>query len=64
MVVACACLPPGSPRIANPFTFEAVDAPAYQSILPLRTATVTGEVAILDGVPEGYKAASLVAKGD
>lgn len=40
------------------------DSAAYQAILPLRTATVTGEVAILDGVPEGYTAASLVAKGD
>lgn len=36
-------------------------SPAYQEILPLRTASVVGEVAIVDGVPDGYRAADLLA---
>ena len=36
------------------------NSPAYQAILSLRTATVTGEVIIVDGVPEGYRAANLL----
>jgi uncharacterized protein (DUF1330 family) len=33
------------------------DSPAYQEILPLRTAHITGSAIIFDGVPPGYEAA-------
>lgn len=36
------------------------DSPAYQAILPLRTRNCDGGAVIVDGVPAGYRAASLV----
>lgn len=33
------------------------DSPAYQEILPLRTRNCDGVVLLVDGVPEGYRAA-------
>jgi uncharacterized protein (DUF1330 family) len=36
------------------------DSPAYQAILPLRTRNAEGGAVIVDGVSEGYRAASLV----
>lgn len=38
------------------------NSPAYQEILPLRTDTVTGEVIVIEGVPQGYRAADLLKK--
>lgn len=38
-------------------------SPAYQAILPLRTRNAVGGAVIVDGVPEGYRAASLVTPG-
>ena len=37
-----------------------VRLPAYQAILPLRTRNAEGGAVIVDGVPAGYRAASLV----
>ncbi|MCB5183203.1 DUF1330 domain-containing protein [Streptomyces antimicrobicus] len=34
---------------------------AYQAILPLRTRHITGEVVIVDGVPDGYDARTTAA---
>lgn len=39
------------------------ESPAYQAILPLRTRNSTGGAVIVDGVPEGYRAAALVTPG-
>lgn len=36
-------------------------SPEYRAILPLRTAHSSAAVALLDGVPDGYEAASTVA---
>ena len=36
------------------------DSPAYQAILPLRTRNTEGGAVIVEGVPEGYRAASRV----
>ena len=33
------------------------DSPAYQEILPLRTRNSNGVTLLVDGVPEGYRAA-------
>jgi uncharacterized protein (DUF1330 family) len=38
------------------------DSPAYQEILPLRTRHAEGDTLIVDGVPEGYRAADYAAK--
>jgi len=38
------------------------DSPAYQEILPLRTRNSDGVTLLVDGVPEGYRAASYAAK--
>lgn len=38
------------------------NSPAYQDILSFRTATVTGEVIIIEGVPEGYRAPDLLKR--
>jgi uncharacterized protein (DUF1330 family) len=38
------------------------DSPAYQEILPLRTRNSDGVTMIVNGVPEGYRAASYVEK--
>jgi uncharacterized protein (DUF1330 family) len=38
------------------------DSPAYQEILPLRTRNADGVTLIVDGVPEGYRAADYAAK--
>ncbi len=35
------------------------DSPAYQEILPLRTRNADGVALLVDGVPEGYRAADL-----
>jgi uncharacterized protein (DUF1330 family) len=35
-------------------------SPAYQELLPLRTENCDSTAAILDGVPEGYRAASFL----
>ena len=40
------------------------DSAGYQAILPLRTRNSDGGVALLDGVPDGYRAADLPAKLD
>jgi uncharacterized protein (DUF1330 family) len=37
------------------------DSPAYQEILPLRTRNADGVALLVDGVPEGYRAAVLAA---
>ena len=37
-------------------------SPAYQEILPLRTENSDSTAAILDGVPDGYRAASFLDK--
>ncbi len=37
------------------------DSPAYQEILPLRTRNSAGVALLVDGVPEGYRAADLAA---
>lgn len=37
-------------------------SPEYQEILPLRTRNSDGGVALLEGVPDGYRAASYAAK--
>ena len=37
-------------------------SPAYQDILPLRTRNSDGTAFVVDGVPDGYRAASYVAK--
>jgi uncharacterized protein (DUF1330 family) len=37
-------------------------SPEYQEILPLRTRNSEGGVAVLEGVPDGYRAASYAAK--
>jgi uncharacterized protein (DUF1330 family) len=36
------------------------DSPGYQAILPLRTRNAEGGAVLVNGVPEGYRAASLV----
>lgn len=36
-------------------------SPAYQKILPLRTARSTADVVIVDGVPEGHAATDILA---
>jgi uncharacterized protein (DUF1330 family) len=38
------------------------DSPAYQEILPLRTRNADGVALLVDGVPDGYRAADLAAK--
>jgi uncharacterized protein (DUF1330 family) len=38
------------------------DSPAYQEILPLRTRNSDGVTLIVDGVPDGYRAASYLEK--
>jgi uncharacterized protein (DUF1330 family) len=38
------------------------DSPAYQAILPLRLRNSTGGAVIVDGAPEGYRAADYAAK--
>ena len=38
------------------------DSPGYQAILPFRTRNSEGGAALLTGVPEGYRAASYLAK--
>jgi len=38
------------------------DSPAYQEILPLRTRNSDGVTLIVDGVPEGYRAAAYAEK--
>jgi len=38
------------------------ESPAYQEILPLRTRNADGVTLIVDGVPEGYRAADYAAK--
>jgi len=37
-------------------------SPGYQAILPLRTQNSRSAAIILDGVPDGYKAADFLAK--
>lgn len=37
-------------------------SPAYQAILPLRTDNSRSAAIILDGVPDGYRAADFLAK--
>ncbi len=37
------------------------DSPAYQEILPLRTRNADGVALLVDGVPDGYRAADLAA---
>ena len=36
-------------------------SPGYQAILPLRTSNAVGGAVIVDGVPDGYRAASFAA---
>lgn len=36
------------------------NSPAYQEILSLRTDTVTGDVVIIEGVPDGYGATDML----
>ncbi|WP_338699926.1 DUF1330 domain-containing protein [Streptomyces sp. Q6] len=36
-------------------------SPAYQEILPMRTAHIPGELVLLDGVPDGYDASRTAA---
>jgi len=38
------------------------ESPAYQAILPLRLQHSDGDAILVEGVPEGYRAASFVAK--
>src|SRR3712207_4076392 len=38
------------------------DSPAYQDILPLRTRNSDGVTLVVDGVPEGYRAAGYAEK--
>ncbi len=38
------------------------DSPGYQAILPLRLDNSDGGAVIVDGVPEGYRAASYLEK--
>ena len=38
------------------------DSPAYQEILPLRTRNADGVTFLVDGVPEGYRAAAYAEK--
>jgi uncharacterized protein (DUF1330 family) len=38
------------------------DSPAYQEILPLRTRNSDGVTLLVDGVPEGYRAAAYAEK--
>ena len=38
------------------------DSPAYQEILPLRARNSVGEVVLIEGVPEGYSAASVARR--
>jgi uncharacterized protein (DUF1330 family) len=38
------------------------DSPAYQEILPLRTRNADGVTLLVEGVPEGYRAASFADK--
>ncbi len=38
------------------------DSPAYQAILPLHTENSDGATIIVEGVDEGYRAASLLAQ--
>ncbi|MFD4716927.1 DUF1330 domain-containing protein [Streptomyces sp. NPDC058423] len=37
-------------------------SPDYQSLLPLRTRHIPGDVLLVDGVPEGYEAAATAAR--
>jgi uncharacterized protein (DUF1330 family) len=37
-------------------------SPAYQAILPFRTSNCEGGAALLEGVPQGYRAASYLQK--
>lgn len=37
-------------------------SPAYQAILPLRTRNATGPAIIVEGAPDGYRAADFLAK--
>lgn len=41
---------------------EWYDAPAYQGILPLRTERSISMVALVEGVPEGYRAVDKIAE--
>lgn len=38
------------------------DSSAYQEILPLRTRNIRMDIIFVDGVPEGYRADSAIAK--
>ena len=38
------------------------DSPGYQEILPLRTRNADGVTFLVDGVPDGYRAASFAEK--
>ena len=38
------------------------DSPGYQEILPLRTRNADGVTLLVDGVPDGYRAASFAEK--
>jgi uncharacterized protein (DUF1330 family) len=39
-------------------------SPAYQEIIPLRTGSATGDVILVDGVPEGHRATDILARGE
>lgn len=34
------------------------DSPAYQELIPLRTRHMAGDVLLIDGVPDGYRASA------
>ncbi|WP_370414580.1 DUF1330 domain-containing protein [Streptomyces fradiae] len=38
------------------------DSPAYQELLPLRTRHMSGDLLLIDGVPEGYETAATAAR--
>ena len=38
------------------------ESPAYQELIPLRADNSEGEILLIDGVPEGYRATELLAK--
>ncbi|MGP9018959.1 DUF1330 domain-containing protein [Streptomyces sp. BR1] len=38
------------------------DSPAYQSLIPLRTDHIEGDVVLVEGVAEGYEAAATAAR--
>ena len=49
------------PDLANAHAWYA--SPGYQAILPLRTRNAIGGAVIVDGVPDGYRAASFAEAG-